>query len=110
MSDFHKYKKQIKSSNVRSILYISSTGVYGNHEGNWVDEKSTVKGKDNTASKSRINAEKAWIDFCKKAYLTINIVRLGAIYGPKKPNIEKNDQEKADENQNNLESNKTSSA
>ena len=39
-----------------------------------------------------------------------NFLNKNQILKDSKPNIEKNDQEKADENQNNLESNKTSSA
>ena len=85
-----KYKEQIKNSNIRSIVYISSTGVYGDHKGKWVNENSLIKGKNIIYNKYRIEAEKKWIDFSKNTSITLNIVRLGAIYGPKKPNIEKN--------------------
>ena len=40
-----KYKKIIKDSNIRAIIYVSSTGVYGDHKGKWVNENSVIKGK-----------------------------------------------------------------
>ena len=84
-----KYKKYIENSNIRSIVYVSSTGVYGNYNGEWVNEKSPIKGKNNPFNKKRILSENAWIKLCKKKGISLNIVRLGAIYGPGRPKIEK---------------------
>ena len=83
------YKKVIKDSNIRSILYVSSTGVYGDHKGKWVHENSVIKGKNNLVNKNRIKAENSWTSFCKKNSLVLNIVRLGGIYGLGRPNINK---------------------
>ncbi len=85
-----KHKKNIINSNVRSIVYVSTTGVYGDHKGGWVDEKSLIKKTKNLYSKLRVDSENDWITFCKKFSICLNIVRLGAIYGPGKPKIEKN--------------------
>ena len=63
------YEKEIKDSNIRSIVYVSSTGVYGDHKGNWVDENSTIKGKNELANRNRIKAETSWSIFCKKITL-----------------------------------------
>jgi nucleoside-diphosphate-sugar epimerase len=81
------YKKVIKDSNIRSILYVSSTGVYGDHKGKWVYENSVIKGKNNLVNKNRIKAENSWASFCTKNLLVLNIVRLGGIYGLGRPNI-----------------------
>ena len=77
-----KYEKEIKKSNIRAIVYLSSTGVYGDHNGQWVDENSSLRGTNNIINKNRIKAENSWKNFCKKNLLIINIVRLGGIYGP----------------------------
>ena len=82
------YKKVIKASNVRSILYVSSTGVYGDHKGKWVYESSVIKGQNNMVNKNRIKAENSGFLFVKNL-LVLNIVRLGAIYGPGRPHLTK---------------------
>ena len=79
-----KYKEHIKKSNVNSVLYVSTTGVYGDHKGAWVDEQSITKGTKNIYSKSRIDSENFWIKFCKSKAIILNIIRLSAIYGPGK--------------------------
>ena len=84
------YEKEIKDSNIRSIVYVSSTGVYGDHKGNWVDENSTIKGKNELVNRNRIKAETSWSIFCKKNHIILNIVRLGGIYGPCRPDLTKN--------------------
>ena len=83
-----KFGNEIRNSNIRSVVYISSTGVYGDHKGNWVDEKSTEKGNKNIVNKNRIKAEKSWSTFCKNNEIILNIVRLGGIYGPGRTNLD----------------------
>ena len=34
---FNKFSDKVLNSNIKSIIYISSTGVYGNHNGNCLD-------------------------------------------------------------------------
>ena len=84
-----KYKETIIKSNIRSILYVSSTGVYGDHKGKWVSENTALKEEKRTANKNRIKAEESWLAFSKKNFLLINIVRLGGIYGPDRPKLNK---------------------
>ena len=84
-----KYKEHIKKSNVSSVLYVSTTGVYGDHKGAWVDEQSITKGAKNIYSKSRIDSENFWIKFCKSKAIILNIIRLSAIYGPGKVRIKR---------------------
>ena len=78
---FNKFSKKILCSNVKSLIYVSTTGVYGNHNGRWVDESSALNAKS-YFDKIRINSEKQWTVFCRKHNLNLNIVRISGIYGP----------------------------
>ena len=80
---FNKFSDQILDSNIKSLIYISSTGVYGNHNGEWVDENSVLNAKSQF-DKIRIKSEKQWKTFCKKNNLNLNIVRISGIYGPQR--------------------------
>ncbi len=59
------------------VGYLSTTGVYGDHQGGWVDEDTPL----NPATKRgqlRVKAEQAWQDMD----LPLHIFRLAGIYGP----------------------------
>lgn len=63
------------------IGYLSSTGVYGDYLGNWVNEESACI--PHTASGiSRLKAETAWYEFAKAQNLPLHVFRLSGIYGP----------------------------
>lgn len=61
--------------------YLSSTGVYGDAQGNWVDEESICNPHTATGI-ARLKAEKAWNEFAKQHNLPLHIFRLSGIYGP----------------------------
>ena len=82
-SIFNKFSGQILASNIKSLIYISSTGIYGNHNGGWVNESSVLNAKSQF-DKIRIKAEKQWKTFCKKNNLNLNIIRISGIYGPQR--------------------------
>lgn len=63
------------------IGYLSTTGVYGDHGGNWVDEKTPVA-PSTKRGVLRVKAEKQWSEFAKKMDLPLMIFRLAGIYGP----------------------------
>jgi len=63
------------------IGYLSTTGVYGDHQGGWVDE-ATDLAPTTKRGVARVKAEAAWADFCKKQSLSLHIFRLAGIYGP----------------------------
>ena len=71
--------KNFKFLNLKWITYLSATSVYGNHEGNWVDETSATN-PTSLNGKNRLNAEKAWIEIRKNQGLPIQIFRLSGIY------------------------------
>jgi nucleoside-diphosphate-sugar epimerase len=56
--------------------YLSTTGVYGDHQGGWVDE-TTPAAPVNKRSFLRVEAENAWL----ATNLPVHIFRLSGIYG-----------------------------
>jgi len=70
----------LKNSSVEWIGYLSSTGVYGNRDGEWVDETSEIRPTSERGSK-RAKAENQWLKLRRVAGIPINIFRLSGIYG-----------------------------
>lgn len=66
-----------------SISYLSSTNVYGNHDGGWVDE-TTPPTPSLERGKRRILAEKSWQRLAEKIESRLFIFRLAGIYGPER--------------------------
>ncbi len=63
------------------IGYLSTIGVYGNHDGDWVDE-TTPPAPLSRRSKLRVEAEHAWEKFARAKPWRLQIFRLAGIYGP----------------------------
>lgn len=63
------------------IGYLSSTSVYGDHHGAWVDEE-TKCAPSNAQSRIRLLAEQQWLDLYSTNKLPVHILRLSGIYGP----------------------------
>jgi nucleoside-diphosphate-sugar epimerase len=73
--------KVIKSyPNIKQIIYISSCGVYGNHNGNWVTE-STIVQPLNQKDSALYEAERVFLEL-NSPNLKTCVFRLGGIYGP----------------------------
>ena len=64
---------------LRWIGYLSSTVVYGNRDGGWVDE-DTPPNPTQPRGHRRVAAENAWSAFAGK--VAVDIFRLAGIYGP----------------------------
>jgi nucleoside-diphosphate-sugar epimerase len=68
-----------EAASLRWIGYLSTTGVYGDRGGAWVDEAShPAPGQER--SRRRLAAEQAWADFADRA--SVDLFRTGGIYGP----------------------------
>jgi len=67
--------------NLEWLGYLSTVGVYGNHDGAWVDEGSPLK-PVSKRSVHRVVAEEAWQKLATDAGLPLAIFRLSGIYGP----------------------------
>ena len=72
--------------NLKRIVYLSTVGVYGDHDGAWIDETADLKpaSKRNTA---RVLAERQWLELGHAAR-NVFVLRLAGIYGPGRNQIE----------------------
>ncbi len=61
--------------------YLSTTGVYGDHAGGWVDE-TTPPAPATARGAARLAAERAWQAVAAEAGFPLTIFRLAGIYGP----------------------------
>ncbi|AHA28343.1 NAD-dependent epimerase/dehydratase family protein [Candidatus Liberibacter americanus] len=69
--------------NLKWIGYLSTTGVYGNREGQWVSENTPLNPISCSATR-RFEAEKKWLLISKRLNIKLAILRLAGIYGPKR--------------------------
>jgi nucleoside-diphosphate-sugar epimerase len=76
---FKMFSKFIKDSKVKWVTYLSATSVYGNHDGEWVDENSKNKPTSQNGI-DRLKAENSWLSLNIKYNLPIQIFRLSGIY------------------------------
>ena len=63
------------------IGYLSTTGVYGNHRGLWVDE-DTPSAPSGERGLRRVLAEAQWFEFWENYGIPAQVFRLAGIYGP----------------------------
>ena len=61
--------------------YLSTTGVYGDHQGGWVDEATDARPNLGRSAR-RVAAEQAWLIMHERYGLPVHIFRLAGIYGP----------------------------
>jgi len=59
--------------------YLSTTGVYGDHGGGWVDEDTPAQPGNNRGQR-RVAAEDAWRAACTRC--AVDVFRVAGIYGP----------------------------
>jgi len=67
--------------NLRWAGYLSTTGVYGDRGGGWVDESSQVAPTGPRGAR-RAAAETAWLDLWRRHEVPVHVFRLAGIYGP----------------------------
>lgn len=72
----------------RWLGYLSTTGVYGDRNGGWVDEESPLDATG-PRGQARIRAEGDWRSLADRAGLPLHIFRLAGIYGPGRGPFEK---------------------
>jgi dTDP-4-dehydrorhamnose reductase len=70
-----------EAKHLRSVVYLSTVGVYGDHGGAWVDEQTPPK-PDAARSRERLAAEGAWHELGARHGIAVAILRLAGIYGP----------------------------
>jgi len=69
------------AKNLEWVGYLSTTGVYGDHQGGWVDE-TTALSPSTKRGQLRVEAETAWQNLAQETGLPLHIFRLAGIYGP----------------------------
>mmetsp|Transcript_68635 Transcript_68635/g.114059 ORF Transcript_68635/g.114059 Transcript_68635/m.114059 type:complete len:338 (-) Transcript_68635:214-1227(-) len=74
----------LNSPNLRWAGYLSTTGVYGDHGGAWVDERSETRAAIGSKAAARLEAEREWLALREASggKLASHIFRLAGIYGP----------------------------
>lgn len=70
------------------VGYLSTTGVYGDHGGGWVDEGTPLL-PTTTRGRQRLLAEEQWQALAARSGLPLHIFRLAGIYGPGRGPFEK---------------------
>jgi len=70
-----------RAPRLRSVIYLSTIGIYGDFGGDWVDE-ATPPRPQSTRGRQRLAAEQAWRDFGKSRGIPVAVLRLAGIYGP----------------------------
>ena len=76
------FSKIIKNCKAKWITYLSATSVYGDHNGEWVSEKS-ITNPTSPNGIARLAAENSWMSLSVDKNLPIQIFRLSGIYSNK---------------------------
>lgn len=70
-----------RAAQYKWVGYLSTTAVYGDRSGGWVDETSPLS-PATRRGQLRADAEQAWLDLGTETGLPVHIFRLAGIYGP----------------------------
>ncbi|MEM1287542.1 MAG: NAD-dependent epimerase/dehydratase family protein [Pseudomonadota bacterium] len=79
---------QVPTPSLVWVGYLSTIGVYGNHDGAWVDE-TVAPAPRSTRSKNRLAVEQAWQAYAEARGAGCMIARLSGIYGPGRSPLER---------------------
>ena len=74
--------------NLEWVCYLSTVGVYGNHDGAWIDEDTPCEPLSER-SRWRLEAENQWLEFSQQSSIPVAVLRLSGIYGPGRNTFEK---------------------
>jgi nucleoside-diphosphate-sugar epimerase len=72
----------LQAPKLRSVVFLSTLGVYADAGGAWIDETAEVIPERARRGRARIDAERAWQALGARRNLPVTILRLGGIYGP----------------------------
>jgi dTDP-4-dehydrorhamnose reductase len=70
-------------SELRWVGYLSTTGVYGDRAGAWVDE-TAAPSPTGDRGRRRLAAEARWLELHRRHSLPVHVFRLAGIYGPER--------------------------
>ncbi len=69
------------AGSLRWVGYLSTTAVYGDRGGGWVDETAVLR-PSGERGRRRAAAEAGWLELGRRAELPVHLFRLASIYGP----------------------------
>ena len=87
-SRFRVFVEQVLTEVPRRVLLISTTGVYGDCQGEWVDEKRPINPQTDRA-KRRVGVEEYCTGWAEKNGVSLAIFRVAGIYGPGRVPVER---------------------
>jgi nucleoside-diphosphate-sugar epimerase len=67
---------------LRSVVLLSSLGVYADTKGAWVDEAAATAPDRSRRGSARLESERGWLSLAERGGFSLAILRLGGIYGP----------------------------
>jgi nucleoside-diphosphate-sugar epimerase len=76
-----------RANEVSWVGYLSTTGVYGDHAGGWVDETTPLQPSTERGHR-RLKAERDWLSLHERHGLPVHIFRLAGIYGSGRNQLE----------------------
>ena len=79
----HKLSTELqrRAKHLQWVAYLSTTGVYGDHGGAWVDENTPLT-PNTERGQRRVDAEVEWLALHHHHQLPVHVFRLAGIYGP----------------------------
>jgi nucleoside-diphosphate-sugar epimerase len=77
----HLHDSVAAAPRLASIVYLSTIAVYGNHDGQWIDETTPLTPALTRAS-DRVAAERGWQALGEERGIPIAVIRIAGIYGP----------------------------
>jgi len=77
----HGEELAAQASRIPWLGYLSTTGVYGDRQGEWVDETSSLT-PTTRRGRYRLRAERQWVRISSHRGVPVQIFRLAGIYGP----------------------------
>ena len=77
-----------QAGRIERLVYISTSGVYGDCEGRWVDEEAPLRPKSERAHR-RVDAEVALREWGARSGTAIVVLRVPGIYGPGRLPVER---------------------
>ena len=87
-SRFRVFVEQVLTEVPRRVLLISTTGVYGDCQGEWVDEQRPINPQTDRA-KRRVGVEEYCTHWAEKNGVSLAIFRVAGIYGPGRVPVER---------------------
>ncbi|MFI0395794.1 SDR family oxidoreductase [Paracoccus jiaweipingae] len=83
-----RFRDDLQAAQPGWVGYLSTTAVYGDHDGDWVTE-DTATDPASARGKARVQAEQAWQALAGQAGWPLHIFRLAGIYGPGRSPVDK---------------------